>query len=81
VGDVVLGAVTLLWAFAAAGYLAKAARRPGVVAEDLRGLPGRAGLAAASLGALLAAAALAPLASGVAPCWRQGWGRTWPWRG
>ncbi|HMO72163.1 MAG TPA: tellurium resistance protein [Paracoccaceae bacterium] len=64
--DLMLGAVVTLWAFAAAGYLAKAARRPGVVAEDLRVLPGRAGLAAGSLGALLAAAALAPFAPGSA---------------
>lgn len=64
--DVLLGAVVALWAFAAAGYLAKVARRPGVVAEDLRVLPGRAGLAAGSLGMLLAAAALVPLAPGVA---------------
>lgn len=60
--DALLGAVAALWVFAALGYLVKAARRPGVVAEDLRVLPGRAGLAAASLGALLAAAALAPVA-------------------
>jgi tellurite resistance protein len=60
--DLLLGAVTALWGFAALAYLAKVARRPGVVAEDLRVLPGRAGLPAASLGALLGAAALAPLA-------------------
>ena len=65
-GEAVLGAVSLLYAFAACAYLAKIARRPGVVAEDLRVLPGRAGLAAASLCILLLAGALVPYAPGLA---------------
>ncbi|MDX5356906.1 MAG: tellurium resistance protein, partial [Rhodobacterales bacterium] len=40
--------------------------RPGVVAEDLRILPGRAGLTAANLSGMLLAAALVPYAPGLA---------------
>lgn len=57
-----LGGVTLLYAFALLAYLAKVVRRPGVVVEDLRILPGRAGLAAANLSGLLLAAVLVPYA-------------------
>jgi len=60
-GEAVLGAVSLLWVFAAFGYLAKIAQRPGVVMEDVAVLPGRTGLAAGSLGLLLLAAAVLPL--------------------
>lgn len=65
-GEAVLGAVSLLYVFAAFAYLAKIARRPGVVAEDLRVLPGRAGLAAASLCIFLLAGAVVPHAPGLA---------------
>ena len=64
--ELLLGLAVGLWAFAATGYLIKLARRPGVLLEDLRILPGRAGLAAASLGLLLIAAALVPYAPGLA---------------
>ncbi len=64
--DAILGAVTLLYVFALAAYAAKAARRPGVIAEDLRVLPGRAGLTAASLSAMLLAATLVPHAPDLA---------------
>jgi tellurite resistance protein len=64
--EMLLGAVTLLFLFALAAYLAKVARRPGVVAEDLRILPGRAGLTAGSLCVLLLAAVAVPYSSGVA---------------
>lgn len=57
-----LGAVSLLWAFATLAYLAKLARRPGVVVQDLAILPGRAGLAAGTLAAMLFAAVLGPYA-------------------
>lgn len=62
IGDLLLGAVTLLFVFAAVAYLAKVVRRPGVVPEDLRILPGRAGLSAGSLSVALLAAALVPVA-------------------
>lgn len=64
--DLWLGAMTGLWAFAALGYLVKLARRPGVLAEDLRVLPGRAGLATATMGLMALAAALAPMSPEVA---------------
>lgn len=60
--EVVLGAAVALWAFATFGYLVKLARRGGTLIEDLRTLPGRAGVAAASLGLLLVAAAVVPYA-------------------
>lgn len=66
VGDMVLGAVAVLWGFAVLAYLAKMARRVPVVMEDLRVLPGRAGLAAGTMGALALAAAVAPLSVPVA---------------
>lgn len=64
--EALLGAVTLLYLFALLAYLAKVARRPAVVAEDLRILPGRAGLTAANLSGMLLAAALVPFAPGLA---------------
>lgn len=64
--EAILGAVALLWSFAALAYGAKLARRPGVLFEDLRVLPGRAGLAALTLSGLLLAAALVPYAPGAA---------------
>ncbi|SNX73764.1 tellurite resistance protein [Cereibacter ovatus] len=60
VAEAVLGATVGLGAFAVVAYLAKVAQRPSVVAEDLRVLPGRAGLAAAVMGLLALAAALQP---------------------
>lgn len=54
-GDLVAGLVVSLWAFAAVAYLAKVARRPGVVVEDLRVLPGRSGLATLTMGGMVSA--------------------------
>ncbi len=65
VGEMAVGAVTLLALFGVMTYLAKAVRRPAVVLEDLRILPGRAGLGAAVLCLYLLAAALGPLAPGL----------------
>lgn len=64
--EAVLGAVSVLWAFAAFAYLAKMVRRPSVILDDLRVLPGRAGLAAGTMGALALAAVLAPYSVGLA---------------
>ena len=64
--DLVLGLASALWLFATLAYLAKLARRPAAFAEDLRVLPGRAGVAAASLGGMVVAASLAPIAPGLA---------------
>ncbi|TCO72420.1 tellurium resistance protein [Rhodovulum euryhalinum] len=62
VADLILGAMTLLFLFCAMAYAVKFARRPGVLPEDLRVLPGRAGLSAMVLSVYLVAAALVPIA-------------------
>ena len=64
--DACLGAATLLWAFAMVAYAAKALRRPAVVAEDLRILPGRDGLAALALSVPAVALVLTPTRPGLA---------------
>lgn len=64
--DACLGAVTLLWAFAGLAYVTKALRRPAVMAEDLRILPGRDGLAALALSVPAVALVLAPTRPGLA---------------
>lgn len=64
--EAVLGAVSVLWAFAVFAYLAKMVRRGSVIFDDLRTLPGRAGLAAGTMGALALAAVLAPYSVEVA---------------
>ncbi|TGD45161.1 tellurium resistance protein [Pseudotabrizicola sediminis] len=56
--DLVMGLALGLWLFCAVAYGTKIARRPAVVGEDLRTLPGRAGLAAASVGSLACATVL-----------------------
>lgn len=66
VGELMLGAVTLVFLFALVAWLSKPLRRPGVVLEELRALPGRAGVAAMSLSMMLMAAALVPYAPQVA---------------
>lgn len=53
--DLLSGLVVALWAFAALAYAVKLARRPGVVMEDLRVLPGRSGLATLTMGGMVAA--------------------------
>ncbi|WP_424943253.1 tellurium resistance protein [Aliiroseovarius crassostreae] len=57
-GEMILGAVSLLYLFAVLAYLAKLLRRPGVFVEDLRVLPGRAGLATMGLSGYLLAVVL-----------------------
>lgn len=66
VGEVILGAVTLLYLFSVLAYLAKFVRRPGVFADDLKTLPGRAGLATMTMAGMLMAATLVPYAPGLA---------------
>ena len=60
VGELILGAVTLLYLFSIAAYVMKFIQRNGVVTEDLRVLPGRAGLAAMVLSGYLLAATIEP---------------------
>ncbi len=59
--DLILGAAFFGFVFIAGSYLAKLIYRPGVVIEDLRILPGRAGLPALSMSVILLAAGLVPL--------------------
>jgi tellurite resistance protein len=65
-GELALGAVLGLWVFATLAMGLKVLRRMRVLAEDMRPLPGRAGLAAASMGGMLAAQVLVPYAPGIA---------------
>lgn len=60
--DLLLGMAAVLWAFAVYAYLAKVAKRAGVIVQDLRVLPGRNGLATATMGGMALAAALVPVA-------------------
>lgn len=62
IGEAILGAVTLLFLFALLAYAAELLRRPAVLAEDLRILPGRAGVAAMVLCLYLLSITLAPYA-------------------
>lgn len=55
IADLLAGVAVALWAFGAFAYLVKIARRPAVVLEDLRVLPGRSGLAALTMGGMAAA--------------------------
>ena len=64
--EAALGGLLVLWAFGWLALAVKIARRPGVLAEDMRVLPGRAGLAAASMGGMAAASVVLPYAPGVA---------------
>jgi tellurite resistance protein len=64
--ELILGAVTLLYLFCLVAWLAKPLRRPGVIVEELRVLPGRAGLAAMSLSMMMLAATLVPYSRGLA---------------
>lgn len=50
--DLVMGCVAGLWLFCMCAYVIKMARRPAVILEDLRILPGRTGLAAATIGSM-----------------------------
>ncbi|MBA3910438.1 MAG: tellurium resistance protein [Rhodobacter sp.] len=61
-GQFLAGIVVPLWAFTVLAYAVKVVRRPGVVMEDLRVLPGRAGLAAMAMGGMASASLIAPLA-------------------
>jgi len=65
-GQVILGATLLLFTFALLAWLSKPLRRPGVMMQEIAVLPGRAGVVAMVLSALLAAAAIRPFAPGMA---------------
>ncbi|HMS96093.1 MAG TPA: tellurium resistance protein [Tabrizicola sp.] len=64
--DLVAGLVVALWAFGLLAYGLKLVRRPAVLFDDLKVMPARAGLSAASMGGMVAAALLAPFTAGLA---------------
>jgi tellurite resistance protein len=66
VGEAILGATLLLFAFGLVAWMTKPLRRPGVLIEELAVLPGRAGVVAMVLCLLLSAGALWPYAPGLA---------------
>ncbi len=66
VGEALLGAVSLLMAFAVLAYLAKVLRKPAAFVQDLRILAGRSGLSAATGALMLLAAVLVPYATDAA---------------
>ena len=66
--ELAAGLVLPLWAFAACTYIVKIARRISVIGDDLKVLPARSGLAAGTLGGMVAAghlATFAPAAAGI----------------
>lgn len=65
-GEAFLGAVSALFVFGLVAYGMKLARRPGVLLEEVRILPGRAGLSAMSASLFLLAAVFVPYNQGIA---------------
>lgn len=66
IGDLVLGATTMLYILAVAGYVAKLVCRPSALADDLRIMPGRAGMATATVAAMVLAASLVEFSASIA---------------
>ena len=66
IGEAILGATLLLYGFALIAWASKPLRRPAVAIEELRVLPGRAGMAAMVLCLVLSGAALRPYAPSLA---------------
>ena len=66
IGQLLLGAMLLLFLYLGGYMVAKIVARPGVVADDLKTLPGRTGLAAFSMSIMLLAVALIPYAETLA---------------
>ena len=64
--DMLLGAVTLLWAFAVLAYGAKLVQRPSVLAEDVAILPGQGGCSALGMTFSAVALVLVPHGPGLA---------------
>ena len=60
--EAALGGLMILWLLAIIALLGKILRRVGVLIEDLRALPGRAGLSAATMSGMAAATVLVPYA-------------------
>jgi tellurite resistance protein len=64
--DLASGLVLPLWVFAAGIYALKLSRRFSVIEDDLKVMPARAGLAAGTLGGMVAAGHLGVIAPGIA---------------
>lgn len=64
--ELLLGCLLGLWAFAVVALLGKIARRPAVVLEELKTLPGRAGYATAAMSVMVVAMVLVPYSAVVA---------------
>ena len=64
--EALVGALVVGWAFALLALAVKIPRRPGVLAEDLRVLPGRVGLAAAAMTIMAMSGLILPYAPGLA---------------
>ncbi|WP_371168768.1 tellurium resistance protein [Aliiroseovarius sp. 2305UL8-7] len=62
IGEIILGAVTLLYLFSVVAYIMKLIQNTDTFVEDLKVLPGRAGLTAMVLSGYLLAATLEPYA-------------------
>lgn len=63
---VILGLACLIELFILSSYISKTSYRPGVVLDDLKSVPGRAGVSAITISVFLFAATLAPFAPSVA---------------
>ncbi|WP_372884753.1 hypothetical protein [Shimia sp.] len=72
IGDLFLGGASAFFLYFLAMYLFKVLARPGVILEELRNPPARAGLAAAAMAMMLLAAALIPLGFSVPQVWWTG---------
>ena len=66
IAETILGAVTLLFLFSLLAYAVKLLRRPAVILDDLRILPGRAGMAAMVLCLYLLSITAAPYSAPLA---------------
>jgi tellurite resistance protein len=64
--EAILGASLAVFGFGIMALAVKFWRRPAVILEDMRVLPGRAGLAAASMGVMASASVIAPYSSSLA---------------
>lgn len=60
VADLGSGVALAIWAFGVLAYGLKLRRRPGVIFEDLKAMPSRAGLAAGTMGGMASAMLLVP---------------------
>ncbi len=66
IGEVLLWGTLALNLIGALSYVAKTLARPGVVAQDMASVPGRAGVGALTIGFLLMAVMLQPVSTGFA---------------